>query len=53
MFAVFATYPSGAKILVGYAHQQVDVDGLISDCLKVNGAESIEASGIHLDVEPV
>ena len=53
MFAVFAIYPGGSKVLVGYAHNQVDVDWLISDCVEVNGRKRLDAAGIKFDVELV
>lgn len=51
MYAVVAVYPSGRRILVGFAHSQKDVDGLISDCIATNGEEKLKAMGIRFNVE--
>lgn len=53
MFAVFAVYPGGSKVLVGYAHKQVDVDGLISDSIETNGRKKLDTAGIEFRVELV
>lgn len=53
MFAVFAVYPEGSKLLVGYAHRQVDVDWLISDCIETNEMKKLDAAGIEFSVELV
>lgn len=52
MFAVVAVYPSGHRVLVGFASSQNDVDGLIDDCCKANeGKEALAARGIHFNIE--
>jgi hypothetical protein len=51
MFAVVAVYPSGHRILVGFAHNQTDVDGLINDCIAYNGEKKLKEMGIHFNVE--
>ena len=52
MFAVVAVYPSGQRVLVGFAHSQVDVDGLIEDTCNANGGrEALAARGICFDIE--
>lgn len=51
MFAVVAVYPQGDRILVGFAHSQEDVDGLIRDCIDYNGAEKINQLGVRFNVE--
>lgn len=51
MYAVVAVYPNGSRVLVGYAHTQPDVDGLVDDCIAVNGRENLLAAGIRLQVE--
>lgn len=51
MYAVVAVYPNGARVLVGYAHSDFDVNGLISDCIAVNGKENLKAAGIRFSVE--
>lgn len=52
MYAVVAVYPSGHRVLVGFAHSQDDVDGLINDACEANeGKDALIARGIHFDVE--
>ncbi len=52
MFAVVAVYPSGHRVLVGFAHSQEDVDGLIADaCIANGGREALAARGIRFNVE--
>ena len=51
MYAVVAVYPNGARVLVGFAHNQDDVNGLIDDCVEANGREKLLAAGIRLQVE--
>lgn len=51
MFAVVAVYPQGERILVGFAHTEEDVDGLIRDCIEYNGSEKIISLGVRFDVE--
>lgn len=52
MYAVVAVYPSGHRVLVGFAHSQADVDGLINDVCAANGGqEALIARGIHFNVE--
>lgn len=52
MFAVVAVYPSGHRVLVGFAHSQEDVDGLVADACNANGGqEALTARGIHFNVE--
>lgn len=51
MFAVVAVYPSGHRVLVGFAHSQADVDGPINDCIAYNGEEKLKEMGIHFNVE--
>ncbi len=51
MFAVVAVYPQGERILVGFAHTEEDVDGLIRDCIEYNGSEKISSLGVRFDVE--
>ena len=51
MYAVVAVYPNGFRVLVGFAHTQADVDGLISDCITTNGEDLIRAAGIRFCVE--
>ncbi len=53
MFAVVATYPGGARVLVGYAHKKEDVDGLIADSISATGEEMIQAYGIRFKIEQV
>ena len=53
MYAVVAAYPNGARILVGFAHNQDDVNGLICDCITANGRENLQAAGIRFQVELV
>lgn len=51
MYAVFAMYPFREKILVGYASNRFDVDGLINDCITYNGEEKLKEMGIRFVVE--
>lgn len=52
MYAVVAVYPSGRRVLVGFGHDQDDVDGLISDvCATNGGAEAIATRGIRFNIE--
>lgn len=51
MFAVVAVYPSGRQILVGFAHSQADVDGLINDCIAHNGEDRLKELGVRFNVE--
>lgn len=51
MFAVVAVYPSGHRVLVGFAHTQEEVDGLINDCIAYNGEEKIREMGIRFNIE--
>lgn len=52
MFAVVAVYPDGHQVLVGFAHSQEDVDGLVGDCCAANGGQdALIARGIHFNVE--
>ena len=51
MFAVVAVYPSGHRVLVGFAHTREDVDGLINDCIAHNGEEKIQELVIHFNIE--
>lgn len=51
MFAVVAVYPSGHRVLVGFAHTQEDVDGLINDCIAYNGEEKLRGMGVRFNVE--
>lgn len=52
MYAVVAVYPSGHRVLVGFAHEQADVDGLINDACEANGGrEALVARGIRFNVE--
>lgn len=51
MFAVVAVYPQGDRVLVGFAHTEEDVDGLIRDCIEYNGSEKIISLGVRFDVE--
>ena len=51
MYAVIAVYPHGDEVLVGFAHSQDDVNGLISDCIKTNGLENLQSAGIRICVE--
>lgn len=51
MFAVVAVYPSGRQVLIGFAHSQANVDGLINDCIAYNGEEKLKEMGIHFNVE--
>ena len=49
MFAVVAVYPSGHRVLVGFAH--TEVDGLINDCITYNGEEKLKKMGVRFNVE--
>lgn len=51
MFAVVAVYLSGHRVLVGFAHTQDEVDGLINDCIAYNGEEKLKKMGIRFNVE--
>lgn len=52
MFAVVAVYPSGHRVLVGFAHSRADVDGLVNDVCKENGGrDALIARGIHFNIE--
>ena len=51
MFAVVAVYPSGRRVLVGFAHTQEEVDGLINDCIAYNGEEKIREMGLRFNIE--
>lgn len=51
MFAVVAVYPSGHRVLVGFAHTQEEVDGLINNCIAYNGEEKIREMGIRFNIE--
>lgn len=52
MFAVVAVYPSGHQVLVGFAHSQDDVEGLINDAYEANGGkDALIARGIRFDAE--
>ena len=51
MFAVVAVYPSGYRVLVGFAHTKDDVDNLVSDCIAHNGEEKLKEMGIQFNVE--
>lgn len=52
MYAVVAVYPSGYRVLIGYAHSLADVDGLINDvCVANGGQEALIARGIRFNVE--
>lgn len=51
MFAVVAVYPSGHRVLVGFAHTQEEVDGLINDCIAYNGEEKLREMGVCFNVE--
>lgn len=51
MFAVVAVYPSGHQVLVGFAHTQEEVDGLINDCIAYNGEEKLKKMGVRFNVE--
>lgn len=52
MYAVVAVYPSGHRVLVGFAHSQADVDGLVNDACGANGGrDALIARGIHFNVE--
>lgn len=51
MFAVVAVYPSGHRVLVGFAHTQEEVDGLINDCITYNGEEKLKKMGVRFNVE--
>lgn len=52
MFTVVAVYPSGHRVLVGFAHSQEDVNGLVDDCCAANGGrDALVARGIHFNVE--
>lgn len=51
MFAVVAVYPSGHRVLVGFAHNQDDVDDLIHDCVACNGEEKLREMEIQFNVE--
>lgn len=51
MYAVVAVYPNGARILVGFAHNHDDVNGLIGDCITANGRENLQAACIRFRVE--
>ena len=53
MYSVIAVYPSGSKILIGFAHSEMDVNGLIQDCIETNGEEALKAAGIQFAVELV
>ena len=53
MYAVIAVYPFGEKVLVGYANNRIDVEGLINDCIAYNGEEKLKAVGIRFAVELV
>lgn len=52
MFAVVAVYPSGQRVLVGFAHSQADVDGLVENTCNANGGrEALAARGICFNIE--
>lgn len=51
MFAVVAVYPSGRRVLVGFAHTQEDVDDLVNECIAYNGEEKIKELGIRFNAE--
>lgn len=51
MYSVVALYPNGDRVLVGFAHSEADVRGLINDCIAKNGKEQLQAAGIRFCVE--
>ena len=51
MYSVIALYPNGARVLVGFAHTEADVRGLIDDCIAKNGKKKLQAEGIRFSVE--
>lgn len=52
MFAVVAVYPSGHRVLVGFARSLDDADRLIDDaCIANGGPDALFARGIHFNVE--
>lgn len=51
MYAAVAVYPNGARVLVGFAHNRDDVNGLICDCIAANCRENLQAAGVRLQVE--
>lgn len=51
MYAVIVVYPSSHQVLVGFAHDQADVDGLINDCIAYNGEDRLKEMGIRFNVE--
>lgn len=51
MFAVTAVYPSGRQILVGFAKDTTEADGLVADCIAYNGEERIKEMGVRFFTE--
>lgn len=51
MFAVVAVYPSGRRLLVGFASSPAEADGLVNECIAHNGEEKLREMGIRFNVE--
>ena len=51
MFAVVAVYPSGRRLLVGFAKNTTEADCLVADCIAHNGEQKIREMGIRFNIE--
>ncbi len=51
MYAVVAVYPSGRRLLVGFAKNVTEADGLVAECIAHNGEQKIREMGIHFNIE--